>query len=109
MVYRQIPKHVHEAGGSLLDSQLLISTAEAGRWSSLAEYDDKLQVRQQRPQGVPIPIPIPQKSTQKSRAQQHCRSCGLDMDSEAVLDALAACEGGGFNKDWQSRGQHPSL
>jgi hypothetical protein len=43
----------------------------------------------------------------RSRAHQRQPSCGLQMDSAAVLEELAASEGGGFNKDWQTHG--PSL
>jgi hypothetical protein len=57
------------------------------RPSLKTEPDDKQH------QGIPIPG-----AATKKNARRH--SCGLQMDSDAVLDELAASEGG-FNKNWQ--------
>ena len=83
----------------LADRQL-ISPTRPGHSPRMAEYNDKRCGQQS--QGIPIPG-----STARSRGRQHRRSCGLDMDSDAVLEELAASEGGGFNRDWQLHG--PSL
>jgi hypothetical protein len=75
---RSVAKHVR--GDATPE---LISSKPAGRE---AEPDDKHR-------GIPIPGAVTKKRSRR-------RSCGLDMDSDAVLDELAAAEGG-FNKDWQ--------
>ena len=78
-------------GAELGDGQLLIRPSRSGHSPRMAESVDKQS--EQPALGIPIPG-----STARSRGQQHRRSCGLDMDSDAVLEELAASEGGGFNK-----------
>jgi hypothetical protein len=90
-------KQVH-GGGRFADRGQLIRASRAGRSARVAESDSDDKVHEQQ---LERGIPIPGATTKKSRRHQHRRSCGLEMDSDAVLDVLAASEGGGFSKNWQ--------